>query len=252
MKFIGYPTLSSIDYPDRWSLIIYAPDCNFACGACHANQVKTPKTFIDETQVIESIENYPNLDFVKGLVVCGGEPTIHSGLEDFLRKIKENPKTKDLAIKLDTNGTNPDMLEGLLWKMHVDYLAMDIKAPVELYPTVVCRPVNTTDIERSMKLATQFPGYEFRTTIFPVIRPEGISFMTPDELMRMAEWVRYTTGKEQPKHYIQGFKAKSKEEMIDPRFAKENLPKELQETPRSLLEAIKAKLATINYPVEIR
>jgi pyruvate formate lyase activating enzyme len=252
MKFLGLPQLTTIDYPDRLALIVYTPDCNFACGACHAGLIKNSKATIDEIQFIEFLEAYPNFDFVKGLVICGGEPTIHLGLEEFLKNIKEDPKTRNLAIKLDTNGTNPEVLEKLLKNKLVDYIAMDIKSSRELYPRVVGKSVNPEDIERSMNLATQFPGYEFRTTIFPVARDDGIKFMTPDEMLRMAEWVKHTTGKEQLKHYIQPFKAKSSEEMIDPRFAKENLPKELQQTPMSLLEEIKSKLASINYPVEIR
>ena len=252
MKFLSYPTLSSIDYPDRWSLIIYAPDCNLACGACHAGRVKNPSSLVDEAQVLETLYNYPNFDFVKGLVVCGGEPTIHSGLENFLEKIKDNPRTRDLTVKLDTNGTNPEILGRLLEKKLVDYLAMDVKSSRQLYPLVVGRELNINDIEKSMKLATLFPGYEFRTTIFPVARENEISFMTAEELTEMAEWIRKTIGVNPKKHYIQGFKAKSNEEMINPGFSKENLPRELQETPRSLMEEIKAKLATINYAVEIR
>jgi pyruvate formate lyase activating enzyme len=248
MKFLGLPQLTTIDYPKKLAFIVYTPECNFACGACYAGKVKNATSLVDETDVLKFMSNYQNLDWVKGLVICGGEPTIHKDLPSFIKKAKQ----QNQEVKLDTNGSNPDMLEELLWNNDVDYVAMDVKAPKELYSRVAGKEINLANIERSMKLTSQFPSYEFRTTIFPLMREDEIIFMTADEILGIAQWIKQTTSKQTYSHYIQGFKAKSKEEMIDLRYSIENLTFALRNTPVSLLEEIKTKLNFSGYPCEIR
>jgi len=102
-------------------------------------------------------------------VVCGGEPTIHNDLPNFCRKIKE----AGFLVKLDTNGSNPDMIEELLDEHLLDYVAMDIKYPLEQYRIVSGVELDITLYQRSIELIkTRLPDYEFRTTVIKGIHSE--------------------------------------------------------------------------------
>ena len=111
MKIIGFIETSLLDWDGHIVASIYLPGCNFRCPYCHnKNVVLNPDSF-DEVP-LEHIESYisENKDFLDGIVVSGGEPTMHEDLPDLLKKIKRT----GLKVKLDTNGTNPDMLESLI------------------------------------------------------------------------------------------------------------------------------------------
>jgi len=97
-----------------------------------------------------------------GICVSGGEPTLHAGLESFLGEVKR----RGFLVKLDTNGTSPEVLENLLKNKRVDYIAMDIKAPFEKYEKIADRPVNVEAIKQSIDLIRNLSAtYEFRTTV---------------------------------------------------------------------------------------
>lgn len=172
MKIIGFIETSLLDWDGHIVASIYLPGCNFRCPYCHnKNAVLDPDSF-DEIPM-EYIESYisENKDFLDGIVVSGGEPTIHDDLPDLLRKIKES----GLKVKLDTNGTNPDLLESLISENLIDYIAMDVKAPLnKKYSDTVGVDVNLDNIRRSIDLI-QSSGidYEFRTTIVPIFLSEG-------------------------------------------------------------------------------
>jgi pyruvate formate lyase activating enzyme len=119
----------------------------------------------------ERIEEDGLFDFLKnrrgkleGAVVTGGEPTLHADLPDFIKKIKD----LGYLVKLDTNGTNPGMLDKLIKDGLIDYIAMDIKAPAEKYEKVVGVKIDFKKIEKSVKIIKESSlPYEFRTTITP-------------------------------------------------------------------------------------
>ena len=146
MKIIGFIETSLLDWDGHIVASIYLPGCNFRCPYCHnKNAVLNPNSF-DEIP-IDYIESYisENKDFLDGIVVSGGEPTIHDDLQDLLRKIKG----LGLKVKLDTNGTNPNMLEYLISENLIDYIAMDIKAPLNTkYSDAAGVEVNLEDIKR--------------------------------------------------------------------------------------------------------
>lgn len=167
MKIIGFIETSLLDWDGHIVASIYLPGCNFRCPYCHnKNAVLNPNSF-DEIP-IDYIESYisENKDFLDGIVVSGGEPTIHDDLQDLLRKIKG----LGLKVKLDTNGTNPDMLEYLISENLIDYIAMDIKAPLNTkYSDAAGVEVNLENIKRSIDLIESSGiDYEFRTTIVPI------------------------------------------------------------------------------------
>lgn len=171
MKIIGFIETSLLDWDGHIVASIYLPGCNFRCPYCHnKNAVLNPDSF-DEVPM-EYIESYvsENKDFLDGIVVSGGEPTTHSDLADLLRKIKEF----GLKVKLDTNGTNPDMLEHLISENLIDYIAMDVKAPLnKKYSDTAGVNVNLDNIKRSIDII-QSSGidYEFRTTVVPIFLSE--------------------------------------------------------------------------------
>jgi pyruvate formate lyase activating enzyme len=117
---------------------------------------------ISEEEVLEHLRSRKR--FLDGISVTGGEPTLHSDLPRFLEKVKK----EGFLVKMDTNGTHPEMLRQLYQKGLLDYLAMDVKAPRERYEKVVRAQVDTGKIEESLQLVkADLVEYEFRTTVVP-------------------------------------------------------------------------------------
>ena len=163
MRIGGLQKSSLIDYSDLISCIVFTQGCNFRCGYCHNPELLDPKNWE------EPISVFTVLDFLKkrvgkldAVVVTGGEPTLHLDLLEFLSDVKD----LGFKVKLDTNGTNPDMLNRGLEEGLIDYVAMDVKAPLSKYSFIVNNDVLIEDIRRSIDLIMQeAPDYEFRTTV---------------------------------------------------------------------------------------
>lgn len=130
MKIGGFQPFSLSDFPGCVSAIIFTQGCNFRCHYCHNPSLVLPELFtvpIPEESVFTFLnERIGKLD---GVVFTGGEPTIQSDLIVFVKKIKE----LGFKVKLDTNGSNPEVVEELLYQNLVDYFALDIKAPWHKY-----------------------------------------------------------------------------------------------------------------------
>ncbi len=159
----GLQRFSLIDYPGKISAIVFTRGCNFRCPYCHNPELVDPQRYAEPWQEEEYWaflqSRTQKLDAV---VVTGGEPTLQEDLEPFLEKIRK----MGFLIKLDTNGSNPDVLKDLLSANLVDYIAMDIKAPLEKYSEVAKVPIDKTDIQESIELIKQSTvDHEFRTTI---------------------------------------------------------------------------------------
>jgi len=159
----GLQRFSLIDYPGKISAIVFTRGCNFRCPYCHNPELVDPQRYAEPWQEEEFWaflqSRTQKLDAV---VVTGGEPTLQEDLQPFLEKIRK----MGFLIKLDTNGSNPDVLKDLLSANLVDYIAMDIKAPLEKYSEVAKVPIDKTDIEKSIELIKQSTvDHVFRTTI---------------------------------------------------------------------------------------
>jgi pyruvate formate lyase activating enzyme len=149
MKIGALKKLSLIDYPWKISAVIFTQGCNFRCGFCHNPQLVLPDFFEDtipEETVFEFLSRRQNK--IEGVVITGGEPTLHNDLPDFIKKIKEF----DYPVKLDTNGSNPGMLKSLLDENILDFIAMDIKTSFDKYSQLCCAEVNTTAMSESINL----------------------------------------------------------------------------------------------------
>jgi pyruvate formate lyase activating enzyme len=173
MKIGGLHKVSLIDYPGKISAIIFTQGCNFRCPYCHNPELVDPKLF-EPPMPHEEIFGF--LDRRRGkldaVVVTGGEPTLQPNLIPFLRRVKE----MGYLVKIDTNGALPEVLENLISHRIADYIAMDIKAPLEKYAQVTRTEVDTERIRRSIDLvmASGTPS-EFRTTIVaPLVDREDI------------------------------------------------------------------------------
>lgn len=163
MKIGGLQKFSLIDFPGRISAIVFTQGCNFRCSYCHNPELVDPTRYgpiLPEAEVISFLEKRRGrLDAV---TLTGGEPTLQPDIDRFLQKIKGI----GYLTKVDTNGSNPDVLERLIRGRLVDYLAMDVKGPAEKYERIARVKVDTAKIRRSIGLISASGiDHEFRTTV---------------------------------------------------------------------------------------
>ena len=164
MIFGGLQKLTLLDFPGVVSCIVFTKGCNFLCPYCHnaplVNKIEESDDLTDE-DILSFLKKRRGI--LEGVVITGGEPLLHSELEDFLRKVK----AMGYKVKLDTNGSLPNRLKSLVSHGLLDYVAMDIKNSLEKYPpTTGIENLKTQDIEASIDflLLGTIP-YEFRTTV---------------------------------------------------------------------------------------
>ena len=165
----GVQKSSLIDYPGKISSVVFLSKCNFNCPFCHNPElVNDSKDFPDIT--VEEFEEYldERKKWIEAVCITGGEPTLHEGLIDLMKLIKN----KGLLVKLDTNGTNPNIIKKALDEKCVDYIAMDIKNSLDKYEDTTKRKVSKEKIQESIKIIidAQNNGLikaEFRSTILP-------------------------------------------------------------------------------------
>ena len=179
MIFGGFEKCTLIDYPSKTACMVYTIGCNFRCPYCHNPELvdETVTETISEEEVLAFLDTRKGL--LDGVVITGGEPTIHSDLTSFIEKVKE----KGFLVKLDSNGTSPQVLKDLVSKKLVDYIAMDIKAPLSRYSSVVSRPVDVDAIQESIDfLRTASVEYEFRTTVVKSLLSEADMLAIGEEI----------------------------------------------------------------------
>ncbi|MDH7606711.1 MAG: anaerobic ribonucleoside-triphosphate reductase activating protein [Candidatus Bathyarchaeota archaeon] len=176
MKFSGVQKTSLIDFPDKVAAVLFTPGCNLRCPYCYNWRiVVNPKPpFLNEETALQILDG--RRKYIDAVVVTGGEPTIHKELPRFLKKLKD----RGFAVKLDTNGLNPTILEESL--PYVDYVALDLKTALEKYHILGAKEtaalLKTIEILKSGKVE-----YEFRTTIVPKIVEEA-------DIIRMGETIK--------------------------------------------------------------
>ena len=168
MYIAGHEKTSFIDYPDKICTMYFVASCNFRCGYCHNGHIVAwDGKNIGEEEVFAFLKK--RRPFIDAVCISGGEPTIHKGLYEFIKKIKE----QGFLVKLDTNGTNPDVLKVLLNEGLVDYIAMDIKAPFHKYELVTGTKVDLGSIKESIDvIRSSTIEYEFRTTVCKELHTE--------------------------------------------------------------------------------
>lgn len=209
MKIGGIQKLSLVDYPGKTSAAIFTIGCNMRCGYCHNPELVLPERYAD------AIPESDILDFLKmrvgkleGVVISGGEPTMHKDLPSFFAKVKE----LGFYTKLDSNGTHPQMIKELISNNLVDYIAMDIKGPLENYQKIVAYPVDVNAVQESIDIIiASNVEREFRTTVVKsqiYFDPQG-----NDDFDKIGMLI-----KGQPRFALQKFRAGR---TLNPRFERE-------------------------------
>lgn len=165
MTIAGIIKQSFVDYPGSISAVVFTHGCNMNCVFCQNRHIIDPErqsSHIDEEKVLDFLEK--RAGFLDGVVISGGEPALQPDLEEFILKVKN----MGYSVKLDTNGTCPEVIEKLLKKDMLDYIAMDIKAPLEKYSEICRCDIDIKRIEESMSvIMSSGVDYEFRTTCCP-------------------------------------------------------------------------------------
>lgn len=205
MQIGGLQKVTLIDFPGRIAATVFLIGCNFKCPWCYSRELVLPEEIKKQPRISEK----DFFDFLKerkglleGVVLCGGEPTINKELPAFIKKIRK----AGFLVKLDTNGSNPKMLEKLINDNLIDYAAMDVKLPRERYPEIFGKKVKIGNIEKSIKILKQGKiDYEFRTTVVPTV-------LNKEDILKIAHWI-----KPAKRYYLQNFRP---EKTINPKFEK--------------------------------
>ncbi|MBQ9448605.1 MAG: anaerobic ribonucleoside-triphosphate reductase activating protein [Acholeplasmatales bacterium] len=173
MQIAGFDKLSLLNYPDRVAATIFTNGCNFRCPYCQNSELVLDiqdNELIPEEEVLDYLRERKKL--LDGVCITGGEPTIQPDLIEFIKKVKDI----GLLVKLDTNGSNPQVIKTLLDNNLIDYIAMDIKSVFSKYEIITCRNVNIDRLRESINLIKNSKiEYEFRTTVIK-------EFMTPEDI----------------------------------------------------------------------
>lgn len=173
MKIGGLQPVTLLDYPHKISAIIFASGCNMRCPFCYNPRLVVPK-LIKKNKLVSNTELMSFLQgrkkYLDGVVITGGEPTLQSKLIEFCRQIKE----MGYDIKLDTNGLEPKILKKLVEEKLVDYIAMDIKGPLDDLKKYSGTKVKAKKIKSSIEIIkkSNLP-YEFRSTLVKGLHTKG-------------------------------------------------------------------------------
>lgn len=193
MQIHGLNKTTLLDYPGHVAATIFTGGCNFRCPYCHnASLVITPDASpsIPSSEVLAFLEKRKNI--LSGVCITGGEPTLQSDLGMFLSEIKK----MGYLIKLDTNGTNPDMITTLFQKGLLDYVAMDIKSSQKGYLNATGgTTVDLKSVDDSIRFLMSAPiNYEFRTTLVKELHGN-------EEILSIGKWIEGAKA-----YYLQPYK----------------------------------------------
>lgn len=161
MYFSGHQKTSFIDYPDKLSTVLFTEKCNFRCPYCHNSElVHGNGVRMTEEYALDYLQKRKKM--IDGVCISGGECTLQQDIYDFIKKVRG----LGYLVKIDTNGTNPELLSKLMDEELLDYIAMDIKGSINKYDLLTGVK---TDIEKIMEsigiIKNGKADYEFRTTI---------------------------------------------------------------------------------------
>lgn len=191
MKIAGLAKTSTIDFPGHLAAVIFTSGCNLDCFYCHNRHLiqadNSPQ--LDLEEVYQFLTKRQGL--LDGIVLSGGEPLLQEDLPDFISAVRR----LGYAIKLDTNGTLPDVLRSMLKKELLDYVAVDYKAPFSMYADICgCSPLLAFQVRTTLKIMLDSDiSWEARTTVIPQLSQE--------ELIRMAREIPQL-----PRYYLQPYK----------------------------------------------
>jgi pyruvate formate lyase activating enzyme len=227
----GLQKLTLIDYPGHIAATVFTVGCNFRCPFCHnpelVSKIKYSSSNVLETEFLKFLGTRKGK--LEGVCITGGEPTIQPDIIDFIRKIRK----MGFKVKLDTNGTRPDVLRLLYAEKMLDYVAMDIKNTPEKYAKTANSKIDVERIKLSVDLIRHSGiDYEFRTTSVPGLHIES-------DFSNIGKWLSGAK-----KYVLQAFEDKGK--ILDPRLKKKTKGKTLD------LEKISKGIEKYFEKVEVR
>ena len=204
MKICGLNKTTLLDYPGKVACTIFIGGCNFRCPFCHNSSLVLDAAVqpeITQDEIFKFLKKRQGI--LEGVCVTGGEPTLYPELREFLQKIRE----LGYFIKLDTNGSRPDVVRELIDSGLVDKIAMDIKASPDNYPSLT--GLSSPDME-AIKISVSYLlegkiDYEFRTTTVKELHTEK-------DFIKIAQWLKGAKA-----YYLQAYK--DSEEVIKPGFS---------------------------------
>lgn len=204
VKIHGFNKLTLLDYPGRLAGTIFLGSCNFRCPFCHnAGLVLSPdrEPVIPAEEVLGTLRKRRGI--LEGVCITGGEPTVNRELPELIKKIRE----LGYPVKLDTNGSNPQMLKELVNRGMLDYVAMDIKNSPEKYGlTAGISQIQLSDINESVEfLKTGTVDYEFRTTVVRELHRR-------EDFQKIGHWLAGSR-----RYFLQAYK--ESEQVIRPVFS---------------------------------
>lgn len=230
MNIANYQKLTLIDYPGKVATTVFTVGCSFRCSFCHNPELVLSSQFPvqqdKEEEFFEFLENRKGK--LEAVCITGGEPTIQSDIIEFIRKIK----SKAFLVKLDSNGTRPDVLKKIIDEGIVDYIAMDIKNSPEKYSETVGLQADIERVKLSVKMIMSSGiDYEFRTTVVPGLHSE-------EDFEKIADWIDGARA-----YYIQEYRDMK---ILDPNLKKKTQGKTID------LDKIKNKIEGKFGKMEIR
>jgi len=210
MEIKGFINLSLVDWDGKLSSVLFVPNCNFRCPFCYNSTLVLHPERV-ETVPFERVEDYlkKQRSWIDGICITGGEPTLHKDLPDLCSKLKK----MGFLVKIDTNGTNPTMMKELMDKGLMDYIALDIKAPLTVEKYSRATGINAEKLLEKVKetikiLLGSKMDYEFRTTVVPTLHEE-------EDIKEICNGVKGCK-----KYVLQKFGLSLGKTTIDPEFSK--------------------------------
>lgn len=204
VKVHGFNKLTLLDYPGRLACTIFLGHCNFRCPFCHnAGLVLDPENepVIPIEEILGTLKKREGI--LDGVCITGGEPTVHKKLPEFIQQIKK----MDYSVKLDTNGTNPQMVREMVKAGLLDYVAMDIKNSPDKYgETAGIARVDLEAVNETVEfLKSGKVDYEFRTTVTRELHKK-------EDFLKIRKWLSGSR-----RYFLQAYK--ESEQVIRPVYS---------------------------------
>ncbi len=230
MKLGGFQKMTLIDYPGKIATTVFTVGCSFRCGFCHNPELVIPVQFPAPNNMVEEFFQHlsKRKGKLEGVCITGGEPTIQPDIIEFIKKIREI----GFLVKLDSNGSQPEMLKKIIKEKLVDFIAMDIKSSQQNYNKAIGLKFDIKKIKKSVKMIMESGiDYEFRTTVVPGIHSE-------QDFEEIGKWIKGAKA-----YYLQEYRQRH---ILDPKLKDVTAGKTLD------LEKIKQSLKPYVKKVGIR
>ncbi len=211
MKLGGFQKMTLIDYPGKIATTVFTVGCSFRCGFCHNPELVLPEQFPAPNNMVEEFFHHlsKRKGKLEGVCITGGEPTIQPDIIEFIKRIRR----RGFLVKLDSNGSQPEVLEKIIAEKLVDFIAMDIKNSQTNYNKAIGLKFDIKKINKSVKMIMESGiDYEFRTTVVPGIHSEK-------DFEQIGKWIKGAKA-----YYLQEYR---EQHILDPKLKTKTIGKTL-------------------------